>query len=186
MAVQFIQTPFPSSSYNDLPDIDDMAHAAAANAEALKELLTIILAHGQDYFLSVHLVHKHYTLKTNRIMVYETVRGSDHSDFILASPKDPLKCTDARGLYFKAQSDNLVAYEFSTDPGKDISSSSSSFLAVFHRCLVLYRVQNVYGLTVKSPDMTKITEIEMPDASATILTQKPTVTITGDAYNKDL
>lgn len=46
-------------------------------------------------------------------MVYETVRGPNHPDFVLCSPRDPVKVANLRGLYYRVfPGDKMAAYEY--------------------------------------------------------------------------
>lgn len=94
--------PLPSAEYDKLPYIDNMADAAAKNPKARAILLGIIAAHGLSDKFSIHLVHKHFDLPEERVMVYETVSGKSHGYFLICSPRIPQKTPNMRGLYFKA------------------------------------------------------------------------------------
>ncbi|PHH93375.1 hypothetical protein CDD83_3688 [Cordyceps sp. RAO-2017] len=64
-------------------------------------------------------------------MMYETIKGNDHQEFVLCSPCAPQEYPDARGLYFKAGPDgSMVAYEFAVEPGADLSAYED-FVAEF-------------------------------------------------------
>lgn len=63
-----------------------MADAAANNPKAHAILLGIIAAHGLADKFSIYLVHNHFDLSEERVMVYETVSGEKHGDFLLCSP----------------------------------------------------------------------------------------------------
>lgn len=166
------ETPFPSAAYNKLPHINDMHDAAANNARAHAVLLGIIAAHGVAKTFSVHLIHKHFDLPDGRIMVYETVKGTTtRQDFVLSSPRLPKNCSNARGLYFKATTGgDMVAYEFTTDPGADLAAHED-FVAAFSKTAIEMGVQDIFALTalsICSPN-TVLTEFELAQALSTIL-----------------
>ncbi|KAK4220561.1 hypothetical protein QBC38DRAFT_494034 [Podospora fimiseda] len=166
------EMPFPSTLYNKLPHINDMHDAAANHARAHAVLLGIIAAHGVAETFSVHLIHKHFDLPDGRIMVYETVKGTTtHQDFVLCSPRPPEKCSNARGLYFKASAGgDMVAYEFTTDPGADLAAHEG-FVAAFSKAAIEMGVQDVFALTAMSicPQNKILTEFELAQALSTIL-----------------
>ncbi|KAI0409823.1 hypothetical protein F4802DRAFT_592707 [Xylaria palmicola] len=163
--------PLPSAVYNKLPHIDDMADAAAKDPKAHAILLGIIAAQGLADKFSVHLVHKHFDLPEGRVMVYETVNGKSHGDFILCSPRIPQKTPGMRGLYFKAALDgNMIAYEFTTDPGTDLSAHED-FVAKFAAAVLELGVQDVFALTAVTicPKETVFTEFELGQVLSTVL-----------------
>lgn len=100
--------PLPASEYNRLPHIDDMKMAAVNNSKSHAILLGIIAAHGLADHYSIHLVHKHFDIPDGRVMVYESVRGRTHGDFILSSARVPGTCRNLHGLYFKAALDGKM------------------------------------------------------------------------------
>ncbi|KAK4188372.1 hypothetical protein QBC35DRAFT_496565 [Podospora australis] len=163
--------PLPSAEYNKLPHIDNMADAAANNPKAHAILLGIIAAHGLADKFSIHLVHKHFDLPEGRVMVYETVRGKSHGDFILCSPRIPQKTPNMRGLYFKAALDGtMFAYEFTTDPGMDLSAHGD-FVARFATAVLQLGVQDIFALTALSvcPTDKIFTEFELGQVGSTVL-----------------
>lgn len=166
------ETPLPSAEYNSLPHIDSMSDAAAKHVKAHAVLLGLITAHGVAHTFSVHLVHKHFDIPEGRIMVYETVKATSmHQDFVLSSPRTPEKCPNARGLYFKAApGGNMIAYEFTTDPGVDLSAHED-FVAAFAKAALEMGVQDIFALTAVSicPEKTILTEFELAQALSTIL-----------------
>lgn len=96
------EVPFASTGCNKLPHVDDMKDAAASRPKEHAILLGIVAAHRLSEQFSIHLVHKHFNVDDGRVMVYETVQGNPHGDFLLCSPRLPQKCPNMRGLYFKA------------------------------------------------------------------------------------
>ncbi|KAI1403313.1 hypothetical protein F4819DRAFT_231133 [Hypoxylon fuscum] len=163
--------PLPSAEYNKLPHIDNMADAAANNSKAHAILLGVIAAHGLADKFSIHLVHKHFDLSEGRVMVYETVQRGSHEDFILCSPRIPQKTPNMRGLYFKAALDGtMVAYEFTTDPGIDLSTHED-FVAMFATAVIELGVQDIFALTALSicPTNKVFTEFELGQVGSTVL-----------------
>lgn len=163
--------PLPSAEYNKLPHIDNMADAAANNYKAHAILLGIIAAHGLADKFSIHLVHKHFDLPEGRVMVYETVSGKGHGDFLLCSPRNPQKTPNMRGLYFKAALDGtMVAYEFTTNLGIDLSAHEE-FVATFAAAVLDLGVQDIFALTALSicPKDKVFTEFELAQVRSTVL-----------------
>lgn len=169
--VRLQETPLPSTEYNQLPHIKDMQKAAASHFKAHAALLGIIAAHGLTDKFSVHLVHKHFDIPEGRIMTYEKVRRQAGEDFVLCSPRDPQKCPNVRGLYFKAMPDgNMAAYEFTTEPGADLSAHVD-FVAEFALAILKYKVQDVFALTALPicPQDKVLTEFEIGHILSTVL-----------------
>ncbi|KAJ6102873.1 hypothetical protein N7486_005300 [Penicillium sp. IBT 16267x] len=165
------ETPLPAADYNRLPHIDGMKEAAANHAKAHAVLLGLIAAHGVSGKISLHLIHKHFDIPEGRIMVYETVKSIAHKDFVLCSPKVPQRCQSARGLYFKAaRGGSMIAYEFTTEPGADLSGHED-FVAKFASAVLKLGVGDVFALTALSicPQDKILTEFEMGHVLSTIL-----------------
>jgi len=150
-----------------------MKDVAAQNADARHVLLRIISSYRLNRHFSIHLVHKHFDLEEGRVMVYGTVRGPTHPDFILCSPRVPEKCENLHGLYFRARPDGtMAAYEYTTDPCEDLSEHTD-FVAEFVAAVLRLGVQDIFALTGKEPKTKHYTEFEMSDLSSTILVNNP-------------
>ncbi|KAF2970800.1 hypothetical protein GQX73_g2728 [Xylaria multiplex] len=163
--------PLLSAEYNKLPHIDNVKDAAANNPKAHAILLGIIAAHGLSKKFSLHLVHKHFNIPKGRVMVYETIRGKTFEDFVLCSPRVPQKCPHMRGLYFKAAvGGNMIAYEFTTEPGADLSVHED-FVAKFATAVLELGVQDTFALTALSicPQDKVLTEFELGHVTSTVL-----------------
>jgi len=167
------EAPMPAALYNKLPSINDMRNVAAKHAKAHAQLLGLIALHGQSERFSIHLIHKHFEIPAGRVMVYETIRGPNHPDFVLCSPRDPTKVHNLRGLYFKAFPEGtMAAYEYTTEPGEDMAEHAA-FVGQFARKTVALGVQDVFALTAKKPFQETLTEFEMSDVISTILVNSP-------------
>ncbi|KAF1828992.1 hypothetical protein BDW02DRAFT_455516, partial [Decorospora gaudefroyi] len=172
--VNLDETPLPASSYNELPHIDDMKDTASKHARAHAQLLGLIASHGLAQQFSIHLIHKHFDIPEGRVMVYETVRGPNHPDFVLCSSRKPEKVENLRGLYFRALSGGkMAAYEYTTESGEDMSEHAD-FVAKFAQTVLALGVQDVFALTAKKFHSGVLTEFEMSDVISTILVSNPT------------
>ena len=164
----------PATLYNELPYIASMRDAAGENVKAHAQLLGLIASHGLAQHFSVHLIHKHFKIPNGRVMVYETIRGRNQPEFILCSPQNPEKCTNIRGLYFKAApGGKMVAYEYTTHPGEDLSAHAG-FISTFAQAVLGFGVQDVFALTAKKLHQEVLTEFEMSDLLSTVLVNNPT------------
>ncbi|KAL8724465.1 MAG: hypothetical protein Q9166_007934 [cf. Caloplaca sp. 2 TL-2023] len=172
--VNLDETPLPTSSYNKLPHINDMKDTASRHAKAHAQLLGLIASHSLAQQFSIHLIHKHFNIPEGRVMVYETVRGSDHPDFVLCSPQDPARVANLRGLYFRAlPGGKMAAYEYTTESGEDMSRHAD-FVAKFAQTVMTPGVQDVFALTAKRFHNGALTEFKMSDVVSTILINNPT------------
>ncbi|KAF2458989.1 hypothetical protein BDY21DRAFT_198526 [Lineolata rhizophorae] len=172
--VNLDETPLPASSYNELPHITDMKHAASKHARAHAQLLGLIASHGLAQEFSIHLIHKHFDIPEGRVMVYEAVRGPNHPDFVLCSPRDPAKVENLRGLYFRALPEGkMAAYEYTTEPGEDMGKHTD-FVAQFAQTALALGVQDVFALTAKKFHSGVLTEFEISDVISTVLVSNPT------------
>lgn len=107
-------------------------------------------------------------------MVYETVHGEGHPEFVLCSPKVPSDCSNLHGLYFLAHpSGKMNAYEYTTEPSEDLSAYTS-FVVEFARAVCELGVRNMFALTAKKPGEGLFVEYEMSGCSSTILVRNPT------------
>lgn len=104
-------------------------------------------------------------------MVYETVSGKSHGDFLLCNPRIPQKTPNMRGLYFKAALDGtMIAYEFTTNPGMDLSTHED-FVATFAAAVLDLGAQDIFALTALSicPKDKVFTEFELGQVRSTVL-----------------
>ncbi|KAL9024198.1 MAG: hypothetical protein Q9196_006693 [Gyalolechia fulgens] len=168
------ETPLPSSSYNKLPHINDVRDTASKHAKAHAQLLGLIASHGLARQFSLHLVHKHFDIPEGRVMIYETVRGLNHPEFVLCSPQDPARVANLRGLYFRAlPGGKMAAYEYTTELGEDMGRDAG-FVAKFAQTVMTLGVQDVFALTAKGFQHSLLTEFEMSDMASTILVNNAT------------
>lgn len=172
--VNLDEAPLPASSYNKLPHINDMKDTASKHAKAHAQLLGLVASHSLAQQFSIHLIHKHFDIPEGRIMVYETVRGPNHPDFVLCSPQDPAKVASLRGLYFRAlPGGKMAAYEYTTESGEDMSPHAD-FVAKFAQTVLALGVQDAFALTAKKFHNGVLTEFEMSDVISTIHISSPT------------
>ncbi|KFX94061.1 hypothetical protein V490_04540 [Pseudogymnoascus sp. VKM F-3557] len=165
------ESPLSAERYNSLPHIDDNKDVATMHESGRNKLLGLISSHKLEGVFSVHLVHKHFDLPENRVMVYEMIKGSaGNPDFQISCPRDPSTCENLHGVYFTAATGGrMVAYEYTTDPLVDISSHND-FFRQFSNLVMELGLQNVYALTLKylkGPSL--MHEFEMPDLGSTVL-----------------
>jgi len=132
------------------PHVDSMKGVSAKHASGRNKLLGLISSNKLQGIFSIHLVHKHFDLPENRVMVYEMIKSSnDYPDFQISCPRVPSKCQNLHGLYFRADvGGRMVAYEYTTDPLVDISSYGE-FFRQFSNLVVELGLQDVYSLTLK-------------------------------------
>ncbi|KAK8091039.1 hypothetical protein PG994_000544 [Apiospora phragmitis] len=116
----------PSEEYNALSRIDECKLEPLKHREAHSTLLNLIAAHSLSDKFSIHLVHKHFDVPQDQVMVYEKVQGGKTPDFVIMTPRDPKKKVPGRtlrGLYFLATPDDkMQAYEYTTEAAADLSA----------------------------------------------------------------
>lgn len=151
-----------------------MRDTASRHAKAHVQLLGLTASHGLAQQFSIHLIHKHFNIPGGQVMVYETVRGPNHPDFVLCNPRDPAKVANLRGLYFRAlPGGKMAAYEYTTELGEAMSKHTD-FVAMFAQTVLALGVQDVFALTAKKFHSGVLTEFEMSDVISTILVSNPT------------
>jgi len=114
---------------------------------------------------SSYNVHKHFDLEEGGVMIYETVRGPNHPDFILCSPRAPGRCEDPMAS---------TSGPIWTGVNRECSSAHADFVAEFVAAVLRLGVQDVFSLTAKKPETKRYTKFEMSDLSSTILVNNPT------------
>jgi hypothetical protein len=168
------EAPLSATQYNKLPHIDSMRDAAAKNVVAHAQLLGLIALHGLSEHFSIHLIHKHFDISEGLVMVYEAIKGPNHPEFVLCNPRKPNDYANLRGLYFRASpGGKMFAYEYTTEPGKDLSAHAD-FVSTFARAVLYLGVQDVFALTAKKLHQDVLTEFEMSDLLSTVLVHNPT------------
>ncbi|KAK8079492.1 CAAX prenyl protease 1 [Apiospora hydei] len=166
----------PSEDYNALSRIDECKLEPLKHREAHNTLLNLIAGHGLSDKFSIHLVHKHFDVPQDKVMVYEKVKGGKTPDFVIMTPRDPKAVpagTTLRGLYFKTTPDNkMQAYEYTTAPATDLSAHED-FVKTYATLANGLGVGHVFALgaegiaTIETP----LAEFEMGPYLSTVLVE---------------
>ncbi|KAK8051160.1 hypothetical protein PG993_002545 [Apiospora rasikravindrae] len=166
----------PSENYNALSPIDKCSLEPLKHREAHNTLLNLIAGHGLSDKFSVHLIHKHFDVPQDQVMVYEKVKGGKTPDFVIMTPRDPKRVpagTTLRGLYFKTTPDDkMQAYEYTTEPATDLSAHED-FVKTYATLANGLGVGHVFALgaqgiaTVDTP----LAEFEMGPYLSTVLVE---------------
>ncbi|KAK8029025.1 hypothetical protein PG991_006081 [Apiospora marii] len=164
----------PSEEYNALARIDDCKLEPLKHREAHSSLLNLIAGHGLSDKFSIHLVHKHFDVPQDQVMVYEKVKGGKTPDFVVMAPRDPKKVPGPlRGLYFKTTPDNkMQAYEYTTEAAVDLSVHED-FVQAYATLANGLGVGHLFALgaegiaTIDTP----MAEFEMGPYSSTVLVE---------------
>lgn len=162
-STQLNECPLPAAEYNLLPHINDLRDAAAH-----AHLWGLIAVEDLCEIFSIHLIHKHFDMVEDRIMVCETVKGCDQQPFVVSCPHKVERC-DPRGLQPIASLDGPIqAYEYTTDEGADLSEHAD-FVSRFSRTLIDLGFEKIFALTAKKINEEIMTEFELGDLRSTAL-----------------
>lgn len=163
-------SPFPSTSYNLLPHIDEMGKSAKQFTVERARLLELIENKELQDVFSVHLIHKHFDLPEGHIMVYETLKHKKLPEFQICSPRQAEGCTNLHGLYFLAHdNETMKAYEYTTDAVVNVQPHLN-FISSFSTALMEMGMERTFVLTVKrTNNKENLSEFEIPDLSSTVL-----------------
>ncbi|KAM3076093.1 hypothetical protein ACMFMG_006390 [Clarireedia jacksonii] len=173
-----------SESYNLLPriNLDEVDNRERLLSSVRAALLEVISAHDLNDIFSIHLLHKHYDVPTEHVMVYEQDTSDKHSElpFIeICRPRSINNITslgNIRGRFFYYHSDtaSMRAYEYTTEAGVDLASGAyDNFLQHFTQQLILLEVQHIFALSISSPSNRHLSEIEVPQYNATLSVEQP-------------
>ena len=160
----------PSSCYNELPHISSVTDAVDQHQEARDKLLQLIFAHKANHIFSVRLIHKHFDVPEDHVMVYETFESPSHPTFQIFGARSN-HVTALRGKHFLAvRGETMKAFEYTSDPLPDVSQYAK-FINAFSDAVLELGLERIFGLTVRSADVREYNEIELPDFQATVLVQ---------------
>ncbi|OJJ07397.1 hypothetical protein ASPVEDRAFT_365779 [Aspergillus versicolor CBS 583.65] len=160
----------PAGAYNNLPFIDDV-HLTAEHEIAKQQLLQMILEHNVGHLFTIRIIHKHYDVPQNKVMVHETVYGPPSSVAMILTSKSPYQRKHPlRGKNFMAEPDGTFqAYEYTVDPIQDVSKQQVAFLECISREILRLGVEQVFALTVLGTNFfEEFVEFEVPQLQATI------------------
>ncbi|KAI0403528.1 hypothetical protein F4802DRAFT_599123 [Xylaria palmicola] len=126
-----IDTFVPSSTYNTLPLIRQVAGAPTDHSQDLQDLRELLSKHNVPKGVSVRLIHKHFDTTEGEVMVFDKIPVPGHGVVQIMKPIVPLNSNKLRGIhYFVDANASLQAYEYSNYEVPDISGFES-FLAEF-------------------------------------------------------
>ena len=159
------------STYNGLPHILDVADVPKVNAEDLDELRKILSRHDVPTGVCIRLIHKHFNILDNEIVVFEDIDVPEHGAIRCMHPiPAPILAPKFRGLnYFVNNDSRLQSYEYTTTEAPDMSAHAA-FLDEFCRFVVERGLQRKLGLKLGlGKETTSWTELEFPNKRATIM-----------------
>jgi hypothetical protein len=143
-----IETIIPAKAYNALPFIEERKNEYLLHRSEEAILRDMILQKGLGDIFSVHLVHKYIDCHAGQVVVYEPLERSNRPGLIVREPRDPTMVQGLRGIHFIASPYNtMVAYEYTTEPGKDLSEYSN-FVSDYASTAKALGVDDIFGLRV--------------------------------------
>ncbi|KAK0633931.1 hypothetical protein B0T14DRAFT_533991 [Immersiella caudata] len=159
------------SAYNGLPHILDVADVPKVNAEDLDELRKLLSRHDVPTGVCIRLIHKHFNIVDNEIVVFEDIDVPEHGAIRCMHPIPAhILAPRFRGLnYFVNNDSRLQSYEYTATEAPDMSAHTA-FLDEFCRFVVERGLQRKLGLKLGlGKETTSWTELELPNKRATIM-----------------
>lgn len=82
-------------NWSALPDLEEVPELSAADMQCLAEVKTVLERHGAVKRFAIHLIHKHFDLKENELLV-ETNDGDERTQTLKAYNRADLNMDDIR------------------------------------------------------------------------------------------
>lgn len=130
--------------YNEL--LDDADQPAVAD-EHIENLAEMFVRHKADKFLGIHLIHGHFKIPKNTVMLGTNFENSSlrWTRITNVSGIDPSR---VHGHIFALTQDGLCAYELQDGPLPDLSSIGPGFLDEFLAYILNNNLTSLIGLQV--------------------------------------
>ncbi|KAK9436813.1 hypothetical protein VB005_11628 [Metarhizium brunneum] len=167
-----IDTFVPSTTYNTLPLISQVAGAPTDHSQDLQDLRELLSKHNVPKGVSVRLIHKHFDTTEGEVMVFDKIPVPGHGVVQIMKPIVPPNSNKFRGIhYFVDANATLQAYEYGNYEVPDMSGFES-FLAEFCSLVSERGLQRKFGLKLQredDTDQTGWTEYELHAKRGTIM-----------------
>ncbi|GLA35233.1 hypothetical protein AnigIFM63309_010636 [Aspergillus niger] len=157
--------------YNRLPYILDNADLESSNGQDIKDIISLFRKHKLPQAFKPKLVHKHYDIGDDEVMVSREIPVPTHGVVSIMGPMISQRAPTLRGLhYFVDGNGDLQAYEYTIGPAPDICRYDD-FFKEFSDFIVERNLQNKLGLVIgdERNDKRIWREIEVPDKRGTIM-----------------
>ena len=162
----------PSSTYNTLPSISQVAEAPKDHSQDLQDLRELLKKHKVPKGVSVRLIHKHFDTNAGEVMVFDKIAVPEHGFVQIMKPVVPLNSSQLQGIhYLVSENASLQAYEYGKCEVPDLSGFES-FLAEFCSLVSDRGLQRKFGLKLQHDDDTEQTgwtEYELHAKRGTIM-----------------
>ncbi|KAK1948826.1 hypothetical protein LY78DRAFT_664697 [Colletotrichum sublineola] len=167
-----VDTFVPSSIYNTLPLISQVAGAPTDHSQDLQDLRELLNKHNVPKGVSVRLIHKHFDTTEGEVMVFDKISVPEHGVVQIMRPIVPPSDNQLRGIhYFVNNNASLQAYEYGNYDIPDMSGLQS-FLAEFCSLVSKRGLQRKFGLKLQredNADQNGWTEYELHSKRGTIM-----------------
>ncbi|KAL1848330.1 hypothetical protein Daus18300_013656 [Diaporthe australafricana] len=168
-----IDTFVPSSTYNTLPLISQVAGAPTDHSQDLQDLRELLSKHNAPEGVSVRLIHQHFNTNEGEVMVFDNIPVPGHGAVQIMKSVIPPTNSKLRGIhYFVDANASLQAYEYGNHEVPDMSGLES-FLAEFCGLVSERGLQYKFGLKLQreddTSDQTGWTEYELHAKRGTIM-----------------
>lgn len=112
----------PSSSYNSLPNIRDVANVPETHSEGLNHLQSLLDKYDLSAKVCIKLVHIHFKLLEGEIMAFGDVNVQPYGPIHILGPTKPGLTSKFYGSHYLVDdSGQLQAWEYMTTKGPDMS-----------------------------------------------------------------
>jgi len=162
----------PAATYNRLPFIHDMEHAAETYKEDLNYLKGLLNKHSIPRGICIKLIHIHFHLNEGEIVAFSEISAPTHGQIPFLGPMKPQPATKVHGCHYLVDdAGDLQAFEYTTAEGGVDLATYPTFVAEFCAAVVQRGLQQKFGLAIKSGAAKNgnWTELDYPEKRATFL-----------------
>ncbi|CAG9945609.1 unnamed protein product [Clonostachys rosea f. rosea IK726] len=167
-----IDTFVPSSTYNTLPLISQIAGAPEDQTQDLQDLHELLSKHNVPNGVSVRLIHRHFDTTEGEVMVFDKIPVPTHGVVQIMKPIVPASSEQLRGIHFFVDDNgSLQAYEYGNCDVPEMNDFEA-FLAEFCGLISARGLQRKFGLKLQcedDTDQTGWTEYELPAKRGTVM-----------------
>ncbi|KAF1821342.1 uncharacterized protein K489DRAFT_381336 [Dissoconium aciculare CBS 342.82] len=162
----------PASLYNSIPFIHDMESVVKAHADDLVKLRALLVKHDMPTSVCVKLLHIHFHLRHQEIIVTQELDASPHVKIPFLEPMSLNVAGKVYGCsYVVDHQGDLQVFEFTRVAGGPDFTAYPAFVAEFCGLVMQLGVQDKFGLAINSgvAEDGAWMELDYPEKRATFL-----------------
>lgn len=138
------------NSYNHLPSDDEQPTFSQDVGNLLAELRAIFCRHAADTVFGLHLIHGHFKIPEDEVMIGSRLEDSDVGWWTRAMKIDLVSRQHIHGHVFIVSDDSqLLPYEYRQgSPSDRVATISDMFFVEFCAFLMSNRLDKIFGLQI--------------------------------------